>query len=72
MKAVDQEQEEIGDPRHRARDVAECDDFRAVAAPSLPGGEEGNPAPRGVAPDGPPYIEMAAPLPLARLAVALA
>ncbi len=39
---------------------------------ALPGREEGDAAPRGVAPQGPAHIEMAAALALARLAVALA
>ena len=72
VQAVDQQQEEIGDPRHRAGDVAKRDDLRLVAVPSFPGGEEGHAAPCGVAPEGPAHVEMAAPLALARLAVALA
>src|SRR5258707_13643718 len=39
---------------------------------AFPGREEGNAAPRGVAAQRPTHIEMAAALPLARLAVALA
>src|ERR1700682_4392627 len=72
MQAVDQEQEEIGNPRHRPRDVAEGHDLRLVAMLALPGGEEGNAAPRGVAAQRPAHVEMAAPLVFARLAVALA
>src|SRR5438105_1680343 len=72
MQAVDQQQEEIRNPGHRPRDVADRDDLRLVAMPPLPGGEERDAAPGGVAADGPAYIEMAAALALARLAVALA
>src|SRR6266702_4999648 len=72
MQAVDQQQEEIRNLGHRPRDVAERDDFWFVAVPPLPGGQERHAAPGGVAADGPAYIEMAAALALARLAVALA
>jgi hypothetical protein len=69
---VDQQQEEIGHPRHRTRDVAECYDLRPVAVPAFPGGEERYAAPGGVAADGAANVEMAAALPLAWLGVALA
>src|SRR4029077_3285669 len=72
MQAVDQQQEEIRNPRHRTRDVAEGNDLRLVAMLALPGGEERNAAPRGDTASGPANNAMAAALPFARLAVALA
>src|SRR5580692_11524923 len=72
MQGVDQQQEEIGNLCDRARDVANRDDLGPVAAAALPGGEEGNAAPGGIAAHGAAHVEMAAALPLARLAVALA
>src|SRR5438309_11502930 len=72
MQAVDQQQEEVGHLRHRSRDIAECHDLRPVAVPALPGCEERNAAPGGIAPQRLSGVEMATPLALARLAVALA
>src|SRR5207237_8883690 len=71
-QAVDQQQEEIRNPRHRTRDVAECYDLWSVAVPAFPGGEKRYAAPGGISPDGAANVEMAAALALARLAVALA
>src|SRR5215207_11664356 len=72
MQAVNQQQEEIRHPRHRAGDVAQRHDFWPVAMFPFPRGEEGHAAPRRVAPKSPADVEMAAALPLARLAVTLA
>src|SRR5438105_15265021 len=72
VQAVDQEQEEIRHPRHRAGDVAQRHDLWPVAMLALPRGEEGDAAPRRVAPQRPAHVKMAAALALARLAVALA
>src|SRR5947209_8137123 len=60
MQAVDQQQEEVRDFRHRARDVADRYDLRLVAMSALPGGEERYAAPGGVAADGAADVEMAA------------
>src|SRR3954447_26301756 len=69
---MDQQQEEVGYPRHRARQVAECDDLWPVAMPAFPGGEERHAGPGGVTAAGAAHVEMAAALTLARLGVALA
>ncbi len=72
MQAVDQQQEEIRDPGDRSADVAQRDDPRLLAMFALPSGQERNAAPCGVAADGTADVEMAAPRPFARLAVAFA
>src|SRR3954447_7678990 len=72
VEAVDQQQEEIRHPRHRAGYVAQRDDLWPVSMLAFPGGQERNAAPRRVAPQGAAHVEMAAALPLAWLAVAFA